>query len=281
MNFSLRKTTSLTTLMAFITLTVTGVVLYLVPQGRVAYWSEWRLWGATKENWAAFHILLSLLFLIAGIVHIVLNWRPIVFYLKDSGRRLRVITPDFLVALGLTLAFSIGSLAGWAPFRWVMDLNTRLKDQASRSLGEPPYGHAEQSSLKVFSERVGLDLPKAMALLEAGSLTYSGPEDRIQDIAKRNLLTPQQVFNVIKAAGKPRQDLAPGVLPEEAAPGLGRKTLAELCREYQLDEAKVARVLQGRGVKVTFDQPFRALAEAQGMGPHDLYAALRDELRKP
>jgi len=281
MNFSLRKTTSLTALMAFITLTVTGIVLYLVPQGRVAYWSEWRLWGATKENWAAFHILLSLLFLIAGLVHIVLNWRPIVFYLKDRGRRLRVVTPDFLVALGLTLAFSIGSLAGWVPFRWVMDMNTQLKDQASRTLGEPPYGHAEQSSLKVFSERVGLELPKALALLEAKSLQVAGPEDRIQDIAKRNHITPQQVFSVIKAAEKPRPSLAPGRLPEEAAPGLGRKTLSELCREYQLDEVKVAKVLQGKGLTLAFDQPFRALAEAHGMGPHDLYATLRDELRKP
>lgn len=281
MSFSLRKTTSLTALMAFITLTVTGVVLYLVPQGRVAYWSEWRLWGATKESWAALHILLSLLFFLAALTHIVLNWRPILFYLKDSSRKVRVITPDFLIAFGLTTAFTVGSLAVWAPFRWVMDLNARVKDQASRTHGEPPYGHAEQSSLKTLSERVGLDLPKAISLLEARQLKHAGPEDRLQDIAKRNHMSPQEVFTVIKAAEKPRPIQEHGQLPEEAAPGLGRKTLTDLCAEYQLDAQRVTRILQAKGIAVNTGQPFRALAEAHGFGPHDLYAELRDELRKP
>jgi hypothetical protein len=88
MKFSLRKASSLTALLSFGTLAASGIVLFLVPQGRVAFWSEWRLWGATKENWAALHILLSLLFLIAGVVHIVLDWGPILSYLKDQ-RQLR------------------------------------------------------------------------------------------------------------------------------------------------------------------------------------------------
>lgn len=281
MVLNLRKTASLTALLAFITLAATGIVLFLVPQGRVAFWSEWRLWRLTKENWAALHILLSLLFLVAGSVHIVLNWGPIMSYLRDRQRQMRVLTADFAVAFGLTALFSVGALSGWMPFRWVLDLNTAVKDQASRTYGEPPYGHAEQSSLKTFAERVGLDLAKAKALLNAGGLDVQAESERIQDIAKRNGRTPQEVYLLMKPAEKPRPAVARGELPEEAAPGLGRKTLTELCQEYHLDLPRVVAALEARNLRAPTGQPIRALAEANGMGPHDLYTLIRQTVRNP
>lgn len=280
MKFSLRKTASLTALLSFAVLAGTGIVLFLVPQGRVAFWSEWKLWRLTKENWAALHILLSLLFLVAGVIHIVLNWGPIVSYLRDRGKGMRVLTAESAVAAVLTLVFTTGALAGVAPFRWVMDFNTTVKDQASRTYGEPPYGHAEQSSLKTFSERVGLDLTQAMALLKAGGLSFQGEADRIQDIAKWNRRTPQEVYLVMKAAEKPKPASAFGELPEEAAPGLGRKTLPELCQEYHLDLSRTVAALEARRLKVSAEQPLRLLAETNGMGPHDLYSLIRQSTRK-
>ena len=42
---------------AFLVLMVSGIVLYLVPQGRVAYWVHWSLAGLDKEQWAAVHMM--------------------------------------------------------------------------------------------------------------------------------------------------------------------------------------------------------------------------------
>jgi len=274
---NLRKLTSLTALLSFTVLTVSGLVLFLTPQGRVAYWSEWRLWGLTKEAWGAMHILLSLLFLIMGVVHIALNWKAIVHYLKDRSRRVCLTTPDFLVAVALTTAFTAGPLLGLPPFRWVMDLNTYAKDQASRSYGEPPYGHAELSTLASFAQKTQLDLPKALGLLEQAGIAAAGPEERLVDLAKRTGRAPQQVYLVMKTAEKPKPVLAG--LPEEVAPGLGRKTLKELCAEYRLDLPRVTALLESRHLKVKVDQPIRSLAEANGTGPHELYALIRDGLR--
>lgn len=274
---NLRKITSLTALLSFAVLVTSGVVLFLTPQGRVAYWSEWHLWGLTKEAWGSMHILLSLLFLVTGIVHIVLNWRPIMLYLRDRQRRLRVLTPEFIVSAVLTILFTAGSLLGWPPFRWVMDLNTFAKDQASRAYGEPPYGHAEQSSLQAFAQKTGMDIEKAQALLKARGIAFEGPQQRLQDIAKRNHLTPQQVNLAMKAAETVKNSM--GQLPEEVAPGLGRKTLEDLCREYGLDLARVRTILEARMMNVKTDQSMRALAEANGTGPHELYAVIRDSLK--
>ncbi|MFZ1614388.1 MAG: DUF4405 domain-containing protein [Holophaga sp.] len=273
----LRKITSLTALLSFAVLVTSGVVLFLTPQGRVAYWSEWHLWGLTKEAWGSMHILLSLLFLVAGIVHIVLNWRPIVLYLRDRKERMRVVTPEFAASAVLTILFTVGPLLGWPPFRWVMDLNSYAKDQGSRTYGEPPYGHAEQSSLQAFAQKTGMDLEKAQTLLKGRGIAFEGPQQRLQDIAKRNHLTPQQVYLAMKDAQI--NQVTKGQLPEEVAPGLGRKTLEDLCKEYNLELARVRTILEARNVIVKTDQPFRALAEANGTGPHELYAVIRDGLK--
>lgn len=274
---NLRRITSLTALLTFVVLVTSGVVLFLTPQGRVAYWSEWHLWGLTKEAWGSMHILLSFLFLVAGIVHIVLNWRPIALYLRDRKQRMRVITPEFVVSAILTALFTAGPLLGWLPFRWVMDLNTYAKDHGSRTYGEPPYGHAEQSSLQAFTQKTGMDLEKAQALLRGHGIAFEGPQQRLQDIAKRNHLTPQQVYLVMKDAETVK--VSKGQLPEEVAPGLGRKTLEELCKEYNLELARVRSILESRQMNVRTDQPMRALAEANGTGPHELYAVIRDGLK--
>jgi len=41
----IRKITSLTALVSFVLEVITSVILYIVPQGRVAYWADWHLWG--------------------------------------------------------------------------------------------------------------------------------------------------------------------------------------------------------------------------------------------
>ncbi|MGD8661539.1 MAG: DUF4405 domain-containing protein [Desulfobacterales bacterium] len=40
---NIRRITSLTALLSFVLLTITVVVLYIVPQGRVAYRADWHL----------------------------------------------------------------------------------------------------------------------------------------------------------------------------------------------------------------------------------------------
>jgi hypothetical protein len=105
-----RKITSLTALLSFIPLFVTSVVLYIIPQGRVAYWADWRLWGLSKTQWGDIHINLGLLFLLSILLHVYYNWRPILNYLKNRARQVRIFTPEFNVALLLTTAFTISFL---------------------------------------------------------------------------------------------------------------------------------------------------------------------------
>lgn len=68
---------------AFIVLTVTGVVLYVVPQGRVAYWVHWSLSGMEKEQWGWVHMIFGGVFIITGFLHLFYNWAPLKKYFAD------------------------------------------------------------------------------------------------------------------------------------------------------------------------------------------------------
>jgi hypothetical protein len=105
----IRKITSLTAALAFILMVLTSIILYIVPQGRVAYWADWRLWGWTKTDWGNIHINLGLLFLIALFLHIYYNWKPLMSYLKDKAKQMKVLTPEFNVALAITVASIVGT----------------------------------------------------------------------------------------------------------------------------------------------------------------------------
>ena len=178
----IRKITSLTAALAFILMVLTSIILYIVPQGRVAYWADWRLWGLTKTDWGNIHINLGLLFLIALFLHIYYNWKPLVSYLKDKAKQMKVLTPEFNVALAITVTSIVGTYLLLPPFSWVMALNDHLKDASAVKYGEPPYGHAELSSLSTFANKLGLDVKESLVLIKEAGLQVVSDQQTLADI---------------------------------------------------------------------------------------------------
>ena len=72
----LRKIISLTTFFSFVLLILSSIMLYVVPECRVAYWADWRI-IFTKAQWGDLHITGGALFLVAGLWHTFLNWKPV------------------------------------------------------------------------------------------------------------------------------------------------------------------------------------------------------------
>jgi len=196
----IRKITSLTAALSFLLMVLTSIVLYIVPHGRVAYWADWRFWGLTKTDWGNIHINLGLLFLIALFLHIYYNWNPLVSYLKDKRKRIKVFTPEFNVAIVVTICFAVGSCFLLPPFSWVMTLNDYIKDAGVEKYGEPPYGHAEQSSLKTFCRKMNLDIAKSMELLNQAGYSVENGDITLEEMGGRFNAPPQQIFETIKPA---------------------------------------------------------------------------------
>ena len=269
---TLRKTTSLATLLSFILLLVTSVVLYVAPQGKIAFWADWKIWGLGKEEWGALHTNLGLLFVIAGILHTAVNWNCIVAYLKNKKKEFKMFTADFNVALAITLVVTFFTLFELPPVHAVQVFNHSIKETAAEKYGEPPYGHAESSTLKTFCKRTRTDLKDSVKKLEKADLQSVSVDATLAEIAKANHMTPQQVYALIKSApareGKKGMGAKPGM-------GFGRKKLSDICDEYGIDTAATVKGLEGLGIEAAPGLSMREIGEKNDMEPRSVFDAIR------
>ncbi|MFT5702151.1 MAG: hypothetical protein ACI8ZB_005062 [Desulforhopalus sp.] len=257
--------------MSLVPLFLTSVVLYIVPEGRVAYWSEWKMLGLSKSQWGDVHINLGWLFLAAGLFHLYLNWKPVVTYTKNKAKELKGFTREFYAGLLLTVVFVVGTLMGVPPLSTILDFGTSFKEAASIRYGEPPYGHAELSSLKTITRRMGLDLEKVLTELSAAGVRYEGADQSVLDVAKDNELTPKDVWLVMQKAQPAEISGAKKTFPDAPFPGVGRQSFQQVCDSYGLDSKEVIFAFEEKGIIVDITQSFKEIANANNTDPHALF----------
>jgi hypothetical protein len=278
---NIRRITSLTALLSFIIILTTSAILYIVPQGRIAYWADWRLWGLTKDQWTNIHTINGLLFLISMFLHIYYNWNPILTYLKNKAKELKVFTKEFNVALVFTMVFTLGTLLELPPFQWVLDISANIKDAAAEKYGEPPYGHAELSTLRTLAKKQGFDLAAGLEELRNAGIRFDNEKQTLRDIARQNRMSPQQIYLAMKT--EPSAAVSAGKNPDEQGAtaigqqpmGLGKMTVAEVCETYQLDQATALKLLADNGIKAAPDDKLKQVAQKHGTTPFDLIELMK------
>jgi hypothetical protein len=195
-----RKIISLTAFFSFILLCITSIALYVMPEGRVAYWSNWTLLYLSKPQWGAIHMVGGFLFFLTSLWHIVLNWKSITNYITTRAVKTLKMPAPLLAALGICLLIYGGTLLDMPPMKQIVALNAEIKVWQAKKHGRPPYGHAELSTIEKFCDFMGFDLDVALTELQAnfkGSIT---PQTTLLELAKANNSTPQQIFLIIKRA---------------------------------------------------------------------------------
>lgn len=269
---NIRKITSMTMLLSFILCVLTSIILYIVPQGRVAYWADWHLWGMTKGQWSDLHINLGFLLFFAGFLHVFYNWTVVLAYMKNKARQVKVFTPSFNVALILCLLVGLGTFFKIPPVYSVINLSESIKDAAADKYGEPPYGHAEMSSLKSFTKKLDIDLPKAKELLTKAGIVFSGDTQSIAEIAAANSMTPKAVHEAMQSAENKAVEGAP--FPADPFPGFGKKVLADICNQFNLNVSEIITGLEKENIKADAKQTIKEIASSAGMDPHAFFEIL-------
>jgi len=270
---NLRKIISLTMLISFFFCILSSIILYIVPEGRVAYWANWQLWGLTKTQWGELHLNLGFLFLVAGLVHLFYNWNAVLAYLRNKTRSFRLFTPSFNVALTLTLIVGLGTYWRIPPMSTVVDLGHSFKVAASKKYGEPPYGHAELSPLSSFYKKAEIDPAMANALLVKAGIVITDEKQTVAAIAADYHLTPKALYDIIQPAST-AGEIKRAVFPDEPTPGFGNKTLAEICAEYNLQSALIVQGLAKEKITADPKQTIREIAGAAKMDPHTFFSVL-------
>ena len=267
----MKKITSLTLGFSFLIMSYTGVILFIVPHGRVAYWSNWHLFGLSKGQYGDLHTTSMVLFLLFASLHIYYNWKPIVSYLKDKSKKVSFTKKEFLIALVINLTFVAGTLFSIPPFSSFLTMEEKIKDNWTKQYGEPPYGHAEETKLNVFCKKMGIDLSYAKETLEKNSIKFK-EKDSLKTIAINNSLAPNDIYKLIKA--KTKATSSNGI---DGISKLGRKTLQDLSNMKKIDLVRAIKILKAKGLSdITQQSRVKDIADELEIMPMDVYKLISE-----
>jgi len=288
---------SLLTTFSFIVMSLSGILLFIVPQGRIAEWTEWRMLGLAKSQWGDIHITTSLMFLIAGAYHIALNWRTLVNYFTTKREKGLMMQRELAISGVVTVFCIAGAVYQVPPLSYVLTLNNTIKQAWIVDKDhEPPMGHAELLTMPSFTKKLQMDMGQVTAVLQQNGITFNDTES-LAVIAKRHGTSPVRLYQMIKplegstsgmvtAAAAPAeavkaslQTAAPATQPvytdelvdeKFEGRGMGRKTLAMLSEEIGFDLAKAKKKLAARNVSMKDDETLKDAANKAGTAPMEI-----------
>ena len=261
----------------FFLLFITGIVLFIMPHGRIAYWTDWRFLGLTKDHWGSIHICSGVVFIVAGALHVFYyNWKPLTNYLtrKVAGSRLKT---ELAISSLIILFVIVGAIYGIPPLSPFLEFNEYVKSSwVTRKEYEPPFGHAEDLSLQVFARKMNMDLDKAVGELKSQGINLESNRETLEEIARNNNTSPMYIYAMIeKYEEKPRvmkqETYTPELVEEQfAGMGIGRKTLETVCAEIGVDIAQAKEQLSKQNIVIKEDEAMKKAAEKLGVAPLDI-----------
>lgn len=208
----MKKITSLSLGFSFVIMSCTGIVLYIAPHGRVSRWLDWHLFGLDKAQYQGLHTTSMVTLLFFGVLHIYFNWKVILCYMRDSGKKISFTKKEFLIAIVLNSFFIIGTLTSTQPFKGFIDLGENLKNYwGEKSIVidsplaldkiqiniKPPPEQLGKKTLQDLSDMGNINLEKAIKILQAKGLNNIDSSIRIREIANELELTPTDVYKLL------------------------------------------------------------------------------------
>jgi len=99
----------------------------------------------------------------------------------------------------------------------------------------------------------------------------------IQAIAKLNKKSPQQLYLAMKPVEVPGKSKE---LPDTPQPGMGNRSLADLCQEYDLNIRVALRGLADNKIKAIADMTMKNIAAQNNISTLDVYAIIKETAKQ-
>ncbi|MGF7140946.1 DUF4405 domain-containing protein [Roseimarinus sediminis] len=194
--FKWRSFVSFGMFFSFLIMSVSGLILYLAPPGRVFRWLGWELFWIDLNQWQALHTLFSYLFLGFAISHVFsMNWKILFSYFtrktKAGLRRKRELLASSIVVL----LFAAGTLLNVPPFQSVMQLGDWASDAWGEQIDYPPVSHIEKMTIEEIAT-VLLDVPAEVFMKQIKEASYrvDRPTQSLEEVCTINKVDPYVLF---------------------------------------------------------------------------------------
>ena len=282
-NFNWRAFASVLTGLSFIGMAFTGVILFIVPPGRIANWTGWTILGLTKHQWIALHDWSSIMFIIGAVLHTCFNWKVLIGYFKSKVSKSFAFRAEWILALIVCALVVWGTLAELKPFSSLLVWNESIKqgyDTATRGA----HIHAELLTLSKLPDQVeGIDFETMLGNLQAAGIDVESPQAVVGELAEAANMTPVQLYNIAVGQVGPGRGQGGGGQGEAgqgtggggrgsggSGGGFGRLTLRQYCEQSGMGLSKAIDTLKDAGYQAGPDMTMRAIADSAGVHPSEV-----------
>ncbi len=268
--FNTRGFTSFVILLTFLTVSLSGAMLYLSPKGRVANWTGWTLLGLTKTQWEALHLTMTIALFTSVVFHLYFNWGFLMRYLRDMANRGLSSKREFSFAALIVVGIFLGTQLSLPPFSTVSALGEDIKDYWENTVPASPYAHAEESSIEQFAANMNLPLDHVTNRLHEKGFAFDDPTITIADLAARYGKTPNELFQELtRSQGAVSGDgaSAGNGMGGGMGSGLGQRPLKDVCKAKGVPLEQALAILLEHGIEATGQDTLRAIAHDKGHTP--------------
>lgn len=272
--FYTRGFTSFLIALTFLSLFVSGVVLYVTPRGRTANWTGWSMMGLEKEQWGSLHINIALLFLLITALHLFFNWKVLLNYIRSRRSTGFRRGKELFASVAVITLFSVGTVLEWQPFNSVLTWHEDIKDYWDQNSPSAPVAHAEDLTLKEFATYVNLSEDQLANRLKEKGLVVASLDERMGDLAQNNNIEPVQVYQALQVENHNTSNTPTILKTGLGGSGYGWMTINDLCTREGLQLEDTISKLKTMGVTASADNKLRDLATALNTTPGTLVSKL-------
>ncbi len=193
--FNWQSFISIGLLLSFLIMLVSGIVLYIAPEGSLSRWIGWDILNLSKKQWEYQHTIFSYLFILFSIFHVFkINWSYLISYFVIEKFKM-INLKEIIVAVVITVLIFMGTLFNLSPFRNVIQFGNKISDSYAENVEMSNIPDAEKLSLKDFAEEVfNISYSDLVSNLEKFNFDKVDENSTVIDFCNLNDITPEEFY---------------------------------------------------------------------------------------
>ncbi len=193
--FNWQSFISIGLLLSFFIMLVSGIVLYIAPEGSLSRWIGWDILNLSKKQWEYQHTIFSYLFILFSIFHVFkINWSYLISYFVVEKFKM-IFLKEIIVAVVITVLIFMGTLFNWSPFKNVIQFGNKISDSYAEKVKIPNIPDAEKLSLNDFAKEVfNISYSDLVSNLKKFDFDKVDENSTVIDFCNQNDITPEEFY---------------------------------------------------------------------------------------